>query len=103
MTSSPHSILSPSPPASSPSPPYIDNGQQCFTKQFHHIVEYLGFYLETNLKGDSMAKKSFKKISTKIYFLYRQRFEFLNPKLRRLLCNSLIQPHFDYVFVYWNL
>ena len=32
--------------------------------------------------------------------LYRQN-EFLNPKLRGLLCNSLIQPHFHYTCVSW--
>ena len=35
------------------------------------------------------------KINTKLQFLYKQN-EFLNPKLRSLLCNYLIQPHFDY-------
>ena len=32
------------------------------------------------------------------YSSYRQN-EFLNPKLLRLLCNFLIQPHFDYACV----
>ena len=27
--------------------------------------------------------------------------EFLNPNLRSLLCNSLIQPHFDYGCISW--
>ena len=31
---------------------------------------------------------------------YRQN-EFLNPKLHRLLSNSLIQPHFDYACISW--
>ena len=34
------------------------------------------------------------KTNAKSQFLYRQN-EFLNPKLRRLLCKSLIQTHFD--------
>ena len=38
--------------------------------------------------------KSHKKINPKLQFLYGQN-EFLNPKLRTLLCNSLIQLHFD--------
>ena len=58
------------------------------------IAEYLGCCLDANLTGESMAMKSLRKINTKLQFLYRQN-EFLNPKLRRLLCNSLIQPHFD--------
>ena len=66
-------------------------------KQFH-IVEYLGCYLDANLSGESMTVKSPKKINAKLRFLYRQN-EFLNPKLRRLLCNSFIQPYFDCVFL----
>ena len=62
------------------------------SKQFH-IVQYLDCYLaeymETDLSEDSIAKKSLKKISTRIQFLYKQRFEFLNPKLHRLLCSWL--------------
>ena len=64
------------------------------------MVEYLGCYLDPNLSGESMAMKSQRKINTKLQFLYRQN-EFLNPKLRRLLCNSLIQPHFDYACISW--
>ena len=47
-----------------------------------------------------MAMKYLKKIKAKFQFLYRQN-KFLNPKLYRLLCNSLIQPHFDYACVSW--
>ena len=47
-----------------------------------------------------MAMKSFKKINTKLQLLYGQN-EFLNTKLRRLLCNSLIQPHLDCVCFSW--
>ena len=42
-----------------------------------------------------MTMKSLIKINAKVQFSYRQN-EFLNPKQRRLLCNSLIQPHFDH-------
>ena len=45
-----------------------------------------------------MAMKSFKKIDTKLQFLYRQN-AFLSPTLRRLLCNSLIPPSFDYACI----
>ena len=41
-----------------------------------------------------MALKSLKKISAKFQFSSRQN-EFLNPKLRRLLYNSLIQLHLE--------
>ena len=64
------------------------------------IVEYLGRSLEANLSRNSMAMKPLKKINTKLQFLYIQN-EFLNPKLRRLLCNSLIHAHLDYACIYW--
>ena len=66
------------------------------------MVEYLGSCLDANLSVESMAMKSLRKINTKLQFLCRQN-KFLNPKLRRLLCNSLIQPHFDYACISWYL
>ena len=68
-------------------------------KQFH-IVEYLLYCLHANFSGEYMAMKYLRKINSKIQFLYRQN-DFLNPKLRRLLSNSFIQPHFDYACIYW--
>ena len=56
------------------------------------MVEYDCCCLDANLTGKSMAMKSLRKINTNLQFLDRQN-EFLNPKLRRLLGNSLIQPH----------
>ena len=44
-----------------------------------------------------MAMKSLKKINANLQ-LYRKKF--LNQKLYILLCNSLIQPHFDYACVF---
>ena len=64
------------------------------------VVEYLGCCLDANLSGESMAIKSFRMINTKLQFLYREN-QFLNPKLSRVLCNFLIQPHFDYVYIFW--
>ena len=66
----------------------------------YHMVEYLGCCLDAYLSGESMAMKSLGKINTKLQFLYRHS-EFLHPKLRRLLCNSLIQPYFDYACISW--
>ena len=40
-----------------------------------------------------MAMKSHNKIKTKLQFIFREK-EILNPKLTRLLCNSLVQRHF---------
>ena len=47
-----------------------------------------------------MAMKSLRKVNTKLQLFYRQD-DFLNPELRRLLRNSLIQPHFDYACISW--
>ena len=66
----------------------------------YRVVEYLGCCLDANLSGESMAIKSFRKINTKLQFLYREN-QFPNPKLSRVLCNFLIQPHFDYVYIFW--
>ena len=60
-----------------------------------NIVEYLGCYLDANLSRESMAIKSLKKITGKLRFSCRQS-GLLNPKLHKLLCNSLIQLHFDF-------
>ena len=47
-----------------------------------------------------MASKVLKKINAKLKFLYRQ-CRYLTPAYRRLLCNALIQPHFDYGCSSW--
>ena len=71
----------------------------CSLKQ-HSIVEYLGFYLDSNLNGNSLASRVLKKIKTKLIFLWRQS-NYLNYSSRRLLCNALVQPHFDYGRTSW--
>ena len=62
------------------------------TDNFHAV--------DANLSGESMAMKSLRTINTKLQFLYIQN-ELVNPKLRSLLCNFLIQPHFDYACISW--
>ena len=52
------------------------------------------------MSGESMALKTIKKINQKLKFLYRKN-RFLTPELRRLLCNAIIQPHFDYACSAW--
>ena len=47
-----------------------------------------------------MALKVINKINGKLKFLYRKN-RFLSPELRRMLCNALIQPHFDYACPAW--
>ena len=66
----------------------------------YHTVTYLVCLLDETLSGESMALKVINKINTRLRFLYRKN-KFLSPPLRRLLCNSLIQPHFDYACSAW--
>ena len=67
----------------------------------HETVEYLGCQLDSKLSGEAMASKILKKkINAKLKFLYRQS-GYLTPAYRRLLCNALIQPHFDYGCSSW--
>ena len=66
----------------------------------YNCVEYLGCFLDYNLNGEIMVRKILKKINDKLKFLYRQA-DFLNPSCERLLCNALIQPHFDYGCTSW--
>ena len=47
-----------------------------------------------------MAYKTIKKINSRLNYLFRKK-HFLTTSLRRLLCNALIQPHFDYVCTAW--
>ena len=47
-----------------------------------------------------MALKVLNKVNSKLKFLYRKN-KFLTPSLRRLLCNAMIQPHFDYACPTW--
>ena len=47
-----------------------------------------------------MALKVINKINDELKFLCRKK-RFLSPELRRMLCNALIQPHFDYACPAW--
>ena len=47
-----------------------------------------------------MASKALSKINGRLKFLYRKQ-GFLTPSLKRLLCNALIQPHFDFACLAW--
>ena len=62
----------------------------------YSVVEYFGCLLDENMSGESMAKRALKKINGKSKFLYRQN-RYLSYPLKRTLCDSLIQPHFDFV------
>ena len=66
----------------------------------HSSVTYLGCILDDSLSGRSMALNVLKKVNCRLRFLYRIK-RYLNPALKRMLCNALIQPHFDYACKSW--
>ena len=66
----------------------------------HNFVEYLGCLLDNTLSGKDMAEKVLEKVNGRLKFLYRQS-KYLNKRLRRMLCNTIIQPHFDYASSAW--
>ena len=66
----------------------------------HSEVTYFGYMLDETMSGEPMVVKVINKINGKLKFLYRKN-RFLSPELRRMLCNALIQPHFDYVCPAW--
>ena len=63
-------------------------------------MTYLGCVLGECRTGESMAIQACTKVTSKLKFLYRKN-KFLSKDLRRLLCNALIQPHFDYACAAW--
>ena len=67
----------------------------------YSVVEYLRCLLDENMSGESMVKRAFKKkINGKTKFLYRRK-RYLSYPLKRMLCNSLIQPNFDFACCAW--
>ena len=68
-------------------------------KQYSKVT-YLGCILNETLSGESMALHVINKINSRLRFLYRQN-RYLNTSLRRLLCNAMIQPFFDYACNAW--
>ena len=66
----------------------------------HSKVKCFGCMLDETMSGETMALSVINKINNKLEFLYRKN-RFLAPTLRRLLCNALIQPHFDHACSAW--
>ena len=66
----------------------------------HSKVKYLGCLLDETMSGEVIGLNVVNKIKNKLKFLYRKN-SFLTTALRRLLCNALIQPHFDYACSAW--
>ena len=52
------------------------------------------------MSGKSMDHKVISKVNASVKFL-PQKNNYLTPNLRRLLCKTLIQPHFDYACSAW--
>ena len=50
--------------------------------------------------GESKANKVISKVNVRLKFLH-QKNKYLTFNLHRLLCNALIQPHFDYTSSAW--
>ena len=63
-------------------------------------VTYLGYELDESLSGEAMALKVVNKINGMLTFFYTKN-RYLTPYLKRLLCNALIQRHFDYTCSAW--
>ena len=50
--------------------------------------------------GESLAHKVISQVIARLKFLHRKN-KYLTLYLRRLLCNALIQSHFDYACSAW--
>ena len=62
----------------------------------HEHVNYLRCALDEAMSGETMALTVIEKINSRLKFLYRKS-RLLDVPLWRLLCNVLIQLHFDYI------
>jgi len=65
-----------------------------------NTVKYLGATLDNNMRGNSMGESVIKMVNMRLKFLYRKQC-FVDKDLRKILCNSLVQPHFDYGSCFW--
>ena len=70
------------------------------TYKINFQINYLGCLFDEKCTGESMALRVLEKINGRLKFLWRKN-KFLTPPLKRLLCNALIQPHFDYASSAW--
>ena len=66
----------------------------------HFRVTYLGCIPEETMSVESMANRVISKVNARLKFLHKKN-KYLTPHLRHLLCNALIQPHFDYGSSSW--
>ena len=63
-------------------------------------MEHLGCLLDENMSGEAMAMMVLKKVNEKKKFLYRQS-RCISYPLKRILYNTLIQPHYDFACCCW--
>ena len=63
-------------------------------------VTYLGCILDETLYEELMDLKALNKINGKLKRFYRKH-KFVTPTLRRMLCNAIVQLHFDYACSAW--
>ena len=54
------------------SPPKLNISYGDYSIKQHNTEEYLGSYLDSNLNGESMACRVFKKINTELNFLWNK-------------------------------
>ena len=66
----------------------------------HSKAPYLGCIQDNDLSGESMATKVLSLVNSRLKFLCRKQ-KFLTLPLCHLLCNALIQPHYDYACPAW--
>ena len=68
--------------------------------QQYSSVTYLYRILDEAMTGEVIALFVTKKKNSELKFLCRKEL-FLSKFLRRMLCNAIIQPHFDYACTSW--
>ena len=65
-----------------------------------NLIKYLGAKLDQELSGNEMGLSVVKKVNKYLKFLYRNS-DCFTMKERKMLCQSLCQPHFDYACNVW--
>ena len=75
----------------------VCNGNEIVAKEY---VKYLGATLEQDVSGNIMGSTAIKKVNKGLKFMYRNASMF-DVRCRKLLCQSLLQSHFDYACNVW--
>ena len=60
----------------------------------------MGAILDWDMSGQSMGTTPLKKVKRCLNFLYRKA-DFLDSKCRKMICQALLQSHFDYSCNVW--